>query len=391
MGKQNTRQNIKKDITFVYMDAAERSAFLPIKEEAEKRGYTTHLTDDKFAKCEIGFYCQHVNFPQYSKFSLIMLHDIIQGSDKWPDLWYYEPWDKYDIGFLPSKQWVNNWNQCSEYGYTRPRLGMYHVGWPKADVIIKLKEEGKREKFFKEHGMDLNKKTVLYAPAWENDGKQDDFVQAMLKLDVNILIKQASFSETEYPEQVRNIAEMRKLHENIPGVTILDPKTNIFEAIVVSDLLVSEESSTMVEALMLGIPAVSVTNWLIPDTTPSRESDCHYEFTITTVKEKLMECVDDLLKNYDQTKKFAEDWSAETFSNIGHTSDMIMDILDAALEGSESPIPCLQSNTERKEDPARVQKERVVRVKREIMFNYCVRNKFLAFLFNKYKKIRGYE
>ena len=83
---------ISKDLTLIYSDCAEKSIFKPIAEEAEKRGYKVTLTDDKFAKCEIGFYCQHVNFPQFSKFSVIMLHDIIQQYGNWPDIWLREPW-----------------------------------------------------------------------------------------------------------------------------------------------------------------------------------------------------------------------------------------------------------------------------------------------------------
>ena len=384
------KPNVKKDITFVYMDSAERSAYLPIQAEAERRGYTTHLTDNKFAKCEIGFYCQHVNFPENSKFSVVMLHDIIQGSDRWPDLWFYEPWNLYDIGFLPSKQWVNNWNACSEYPYTRPRHGMFEAGWPKADVITQLGTPEKKAQFLQAHGMDPNKRTVLYAPSWENDNKQDDFVQAMLDLNVNILIKQAHYVEADYPERVRDIKRMYHLHKDIPSVTILDCKTNIFEAIAVSDLLVSEESSTMVEALMLGIPAVSVTDWLIPDTTPSRLSDCHYEFTIQTVKAELHDCVQNLLQNYDQAQNFARSWSEQTFSNIGQTAPIIMDVLDAVLEGLPTPVPALVPNTQRPVDPTRIKQQKLIRRKRKIMFDYCERNKLLGLLLNKYKKLKGF-
>ena len=55
---------IKKDITFIYMDKAEYGIYEPIAEEAQKRGYRVKFTDNKFEKCEIGFYCQHINFPQ---------------------------------------------------------------------------------------------------------------------------------------------------------------------------------------------------------------------------------------------------------------------------------------------------------------------------------------
>lgn len=119
---------LKKEITFIYSDTAEKNCYQPIAQEAEKRGYHVKFTDNKLEKCEIGFYCQHVNFPQYSKFSLIMLHDIIQQYSNWPDIWYNEPWDRYDIGILPSDQWVKNWNQCSQLYYARPRRGMYLMG-----------------------------------------------------------------------------------------------------------------------------------------------------------------------------------------------------------------------------------------------------------------------
>ena len=102
---------LKKDITFIYSDSAEKVIYSKMMEIAKARGYKVTLTEDKFAKCEIGVYCQHINFPENSRFSVIMLHDIIQQYSFWPDLWWREPWDKYDIGILPSKQWEDNWNR----------------------------------------------------------------------------------------------------------------------------------------------------------------------------------------------------------------------------------------------------------------------------------------
>ena len=69
---------MRKDITFIYMDKSDKALYEPIVKEAEQRGYRVKLTDNKFEKCEIGVYCQHYNHPQFSKFSVIMLHDIIQ-------------------------------------------------------------------------------------------------------------------------------------------------------------------------------------------------------------------------------------------------------------------------------------------------------------------------
>ena len=142
---------MKKDITFIYSDSAEKAIYQPIAVEAEKRGYTVHLTDNAFQKCEIGVYCQHMNFPQYSKFSIIMLHDIIQGYNRWPDIFFKEPWNKYDIGILPNLQWAKNWIAASSCFYAVPRKGTYVIGWPKADSIVLLKSESYRKQFNEDH------------------------------------------------------------------------------------------------------------------------------------------------------------------------------------------------------------------------------------------------
>ena len=378
---------LKKDITFIYMDTAERNMYQPIAEEAEKRGYKVSFTDDKTQKCEIGFYCQHINFPQFSKFSLIMLHDIIQQYANWPNIWYREPWDKYDIGIIPSKQWEDNWNKCSQWSYACPKKGMYRIGWPKADVIIKLKEAVTKEEFYKKHGLDINKRTILYAPAWENDHKQDDFVQSMLKLDVNILIKQAKWAE-QYAQIIQNIKEMYHLHKNNPRVTILPPETNIFEAIAVSDVLVSEESSTMCEAIMMGIPAVSVSNWLIPDVTPSRLPMCDYDFVIMTKKESLTECIKGIIDDYSRYKKQAQDFSEKTFSNIGKTSSMIMDIVDDCVNNKEIRYKALEEKPKIKESFNSKRKRLWIQFKNEFYGNYVHRFALLRIVWNLLRAIK---
>lgn len=378
---------LKKDITFIYMDKAEWDMYQPLEEEARKRGYKVTFTDNKFQKCEIGFYCQHVNFPQYSKFSFIMLHDIIQGYSRWPDLWYEEPWNKYDIGILPSQQWVDNWNLCSQWFYARPRLGMYKIGWPKADVILKLKDNASREKFYLKHHLDVSKKTIVYAPAWENDHKQDDFVQSMLKLNVNILIKQAKFSK-DYPEIIRNIEEMYEMHKDNPRVTILPPETNIFEAIAVSDVLVSEESSTMCEAAMMGIPAVSVSNWLIPDVTPSRYPKCDYDFVMMTTKEELSDCVKNIIEHYNDYHKTSQEFAKKTFSNIGETSSMIMDLVDDVVNGKPLPVPIMPQENQNVSIDKEIRR-RKEQIKREFLGNYCKRFWILVIMKKIAKQLLG--
>lgn len=381
-------KKLKKDITFIYMDSAEKSFMEILAEEASKRNYKVTLTDNKFARCEIGVYCQHINFPQYSKFSVIMLHDIIQQYGNWPDIWYREPWNKYDIGILPSDQWVINWNQCSQWNYTRPKKGMFKVGWPKADKVVNINREEYKATFYKEYHLDCNKRTILYAPSWENDHKQDDFVQAMLKLDVNILVKQYNATPTVQPAQYKNIREMYELHKDMDGVTLLDPRMNIFNAILASDVLVSEESSTMCEAIMMGIPSVSVSNWLIPDVIPSRYPECNYDFVVMTTKEKLTECIYEIINNYSEYQEKAYKFRDSTFSNIGNASSMIMDIIDDCVEEKEFRISPLVANNNQKV-PFKKNINRIKeQIHRQMYANWKVQNPMFKGLWNCAKKVK---
>lgn len=379
---------IKREITFIYQDSAEKNQFEPIAEEAQKRGFQIKWSMDKLQKCEIGFYCQHVNFPQYSKFSIIMLHDIIQQYSNWPNLWLREPWNKYDIGILPSKQWVDNWNQCSQWYYTRPKYGMFEVGWPKADAINQIQKLSSKNEFYEKYGLDIHKPTILYAPSWENDGKQDDFVKSMMKLDVNIMVKQWDANPLLFPQTVNNIKEMYDLHKKNPRVTLLPPSMNIFEAIAVSDILVSEESSTMCEAAMMKIPSVSVSDWLIPDVTPSRYPKCDYDFVVKTTKNQLTNCIKEILDNYSKYKDDIGSFADKNFSNIGITSSIIMDVVEDILDNKESRYMALIPHPN-KSVPLRDEWFRMKgKIRKDLIYNYSVKYKIIYFALDIFRKIK---
>lgn len=382
---------LKKDITFIYSDSAEKEIYKPIAAEAEKRGYKVNMTNDVFAKCEIGFYCQHVNLPQFSKFSVIMLHDVIQQYGAWPDLWLREPWNKYDVGFLPSTQWIENWNRCSQWYYANPRIGMFKLGWPKADNYASVDKESFKKKFCELHGLDVNKRTVLYAPAWENDNKQDDFVKAMQKLDVNILIKQAPMDPNyslAYKLSCEEVKRMYELHKDISGVTILDPKTNIFDAILACDVLVSEESSTMCEATMMGIPAISVSDWLIPDVNPHRYPTCKYDFVTNVKKDFLSDSVAEILSNYNEKLTEVERFREKSFGEIGGCSEIVMDIIDDCVNGNKIRYQALPPAPRKRVPLKREIYHLTEGLKRELYYNYNKRYKAFHFIYEPVRKLK---
>lgn len=315
----------KKEITFFYIDKGEYYNLKPLADEAARRGYDVIFTEKLTQKAEIGVYCQHVCFPENAKFSLVLLHDLAQGHNRWPDIWNIEHWQNFDFAVVPGSEWSARWRECSFNYYTNPRLGVYELGYPKSDLIhapsLKQRAQELKSKMNLKHDF-----SILYAPSWENDGKEDDFVQALTSLPVNLLIKQAHFSDA-YPEIIKNIATQRALHENkYENVHYIEPEESIMTALELCDMVVSDESSVMYEALMFGKPSLAVTDWLVPDTTPSRLAvvpvDCVYKCTrdtLRTTAEKIMQNIHELPSRF----------KGETlFANAGNCCRQIMDAIE---------------------------------------------------------------
>lgn len=330
---------MEKKITFIACDKGEKSLSDCIVREAEKRGYSVTVTKNIFAKDEIVFYCQHQCFPQKrSKLSCIMLHDLGQQHGKWPNIWVKENWDKFDVGFLPNREWSQMWHDASKYSFVRPRLGCFNVGWPKADVLSSDDFTQQAKSLAKKLGLQTKRRTILYAPSWENDNKQLDFINAFKDSDVNMLIKQYPVEIDMFPDQYYAINQMADACKDMKDVFILDSTESIFSAIVLSDVLVSDESSTLLENMLMGKPSIAVTDWLIPDQDPPRLPVVPYEFVVKTDKAHLQETALDVLSNYETFSDQAKKYRDMNFPHIGNTAGMIMDVIDAYVDGKAPPI-----------------------------------------------------
>ena len=317
---------IKKDITFFYTDKGEYYNLEPISKEAEKRGYKTTFTEQLDQKAEIGFYCQHVCHPENARFSAVLLHDMAQGHNRWPNLWEIERWNNFDIGILPGKDWSERWTSCANQYYVNPRIGTFEFGYPKSDLAlsdsIKRRADVLRKKFNMKYDF-----TVLYAPSWENDRKQDEFVRALVSLPINLIIKQASWPKS-YQQIIDNINEMRLLHEGkFENVYYIEPEENIMTALSMCDLIVSDESSVMTEGAIFNKPALAVCDWLIPDTTPSRFASVPMDYVMKCIKVELREQVEKLSTDSTYYKKACA-LIHDNFTNSGKVSSTIMDAID---------------------------------------------------------------
>ncbi len=355
---------IKKSITFFYTDAAEKQTVEPLVNEANKRGYKVKLTSNILEKAEIGVYCQHSCFPENSKFSIIMLHDLGQGHPRWPNMWILEPWDKFDIGILPGKTWSQRWQLCSAHPYTRPRIGVFELGWPKADILFKdgklnQPETQNQEALTLKERLNLpHPHTILYAPSWENDGKQDEFVQSLKELPVNLLLKQAHYSEY-FAEIKNNIKKMNELHSNYKeNVHIINPDINIMLCLELADIIVSDESNVLFEGLLLNVPGIAVTDWTIPDCSPPRLANACYEFVIKTKKANLSNTVEKVLNSLESYKKQLEIEKNNYFSYLGVSSARIMDLIDSYVSHQSFEIEPVQSTHKIQKVPLKFQLKR---------------------------------
>ncbi len=174
------------EITFFYTDMGEYYNLEPIAKEAERRGYKTTFTQNIEQKADIGIYCQHLCYPENSKFSVILLHDMTQGHNRWPNIWCAEHWNKFDVGIVPGKLWASLWSQCACQYYANPRYGTYELGYPKSDLADSIVLEQYAQKLRSEFNLKYSF-SVLYAPSWEYDEKEDDFIRALATLNVNLL------------------------------------------------------------------------------------------------------------------------------------------------------------------------------------------------------------
>ena len=132
----------------------------------------------------------------------------------------------------------------------------------------------------------------------------------------------------------------------------------------------------------MGIPAVSVSNWLIPDVVPSRYPKCDYNFVVMTLKENLPNCIENIVSDYEKYKRQAEEFSKINFGNIGNTSSMIMDIIDDIINNTPIRYTPLKAKTNNIIPFIKEYKRRMMLARIEIVENYYVRYKAFRFFWN---------
>ena len=318
--------SLPKEITFFYTDMGEYYNLEPIATEAAKRGYKAIFTQDIVQKAKIGIYCQHGCYPENSDFSVILLHDLAQRHDCWPNIWKLEHWDIFDLGIVPGKFWASLWSQCACMSYANPRCGAYELGYPKNDFVdsapLKHRAEELRSKFGLKYDF-----SILYAPSWEVEDKEDEFVRTLASMKVNLLIKQTHWP-AQFSNIIDNVKRMRTMHEGkYENVYYIEPTESILTALELCDIVVSDESSVMAEALMFHKPSIAVDDWLIPDGDSFRPADTPMDYVVKCKKAELREYAERLYTDSTYYNAILEKGNV-VFSNQGNVCKDIMDAIE---------------------------------------------------------------
>lgn len=329
------KNKLNKRITFFYSDHIEKNTWLNLKKRFEMGGYKTNFSKNLKKKTEIGFYNHDQNIENKAKLSIVSLHGMDQGRFNWPNAWKKTRWDFYDIGLLPGKKWVKNWRRSSDDSRANPRQGVYEVGWPKSDNINTkiFKDKVKKIKI----KLNPKKKTILYAPSFETDDKQLDILNLAKKLELNLIIKHwASKDYVIYSDVFKNTVRMNEISKKeYKDTFIFPPKSNIFLYLACADILITDESSVMYEAMLFNIPTVIPNSWnmRINNFNKPRKIKPSADSYLSCPVEDLPTNISYILKNKNRIRKIIKKQKFQHFSYIKKSSNRIFDIIDKIVSG----------------------------------------------------------
>jgi hypothetical protein len=316
----------------------------PLAPVAERHGYEVRYSTTKVEgeePFEIGIYCGHAEEPDFSgtdptaaRLSVVMLHDL--GQSMWPSRmtaeknhWTREPWEGFDIGILPGPSWSEAWHRFSATPGARPRLGVFELGYPKADRIFSDPDgvAGDVQRLRERLGLGP-RPTILLVPSWESaeHNRCDGFLSALRGLGLNLLVKYQAGMEDVARETVERYAGVGD------DIFFIEVATDITACLALADVVVSDESNCLVEATLFDVPGVGVLDWEVPavpswGTKPRPPSPPEHVERVTS--DQLRVAVERTLSDLPRYRAEARQVRDETFTNLGSSAEAIISLIDS--------------------------------------------------------------
>jgi len=333
MTSTSHHSSIECRITFFTSKQKHEQAVAPIAELARNRGYEVSYTGDFSTDAEIGVYLDHVHRINSvnSKLSVVMLHGI---DDAYNDnYWLDDPWYRFDVGLLHGDRAAENWIAQSWHPKTRPKLGSFCVGWPKFDPVFSPENEQNIEALRNQLGVN-NEPTVIYAPHSENDRKLANLLEEARGSIPNLLIRHSPKEDVDYS---------RPFYEEVltdDRVYVLDDSWDFAQCLQISDVLVSDVSSVIQEAIITDTVPISVDEWRM-----SSRNEMIPEYCITTPVNELPSLIADICDDLSTYHHTLQKYRDDHFAHLGSASETVVDLLDALLDGREPPLEPISYET----------------------------------------------
>jgi hypothetical protein len=323
-----------KDISLFFHvgDNTENQVWHNLIDLARSKGFIVTISQDKSVEADFGFYSSDLESPGNQRFSIVSINGIDQDHVVRPRHWEFfekENWHKFDIGLLPGPYWFDGWIRAKERGCAGPKFGVFEVGWSKSDNLF-IEGDPVRNKVLQHR--------VTYAPQTEQDHKQKLVVDAIASGNPNwslkikhweLLEEQSKFPWLLTDEYFQNLeAENRYAKDRLKTANVIDPRSNFIDLLPETDLLITDQSSVLYEAMLCGIPTLTVENWRhacgeCPGPQPSPDI-CY-----VCDDKNLNVMINRIFDNYDYAKSKAIELRSKHFSNLGNASQVILDLVNS--------------------------------------------------------------
>jgi hypothetical protein len=320
----------KFKIVFVTSEGVGVHSFESLAHEAQTRGHEVVFSDDPLTQGDIGFYCDDHSRRGKQTLAVISINGLDQDHVDRPDYhkWFSnENWSEFDLGILPGPRWSRGWQAAESCGLS-VKHGVLVAGWPKSD------------KLFSEVDPLVNKlrsghlRRVLYAPQTEQDGKQSELIRQLEGRNVSLSIKHwenESYVD-RYPtlltaSYLRNLEQENEAAAGKPWVDVIDPCSNFMDLLPCCDLLITDQSSVLYEAVLVGAPTLIVGDWkhacgVCGGPQPSPDA------CAVTTQQHIGNAVDEIFSNYNYWVHKALLVRTDNFVNLGFSSKVIIDSVE---------------------------------------------------------------
>lgn len=206
---------------------------------------TEHLFDKKSSV--IFFANPFEKAPQTEALTVFLEHGIGTKSTS-----FYKTIEYFDIYLVEGDQ---KYDRLKEL-YPQYESKLAKVGFSKFDEIVNFKEDDKKN-IFQKYNLDINKKTILYAPTFfpsSIEKMADNFPEEFKNNNIIVKPHYLSYERKKYRNQLKKFS-IWQTYDNC--VVLPLSEYNLVPFLAICDVMISDESSAMFEFAGLNKPVIS--------------------------------------------------------------------------------------------------------------------------------------